>query len=140
MARSSRNPKELIVSSKRATPPPGTFRSADVRMDFLKLTGKSSFCEWKGVASYWTVRVGDENRGECGLVLRISQSELHSHQRPSSLLSKPSECYVDDELVAAQPGDFYGGWITRELVGPFKGAAGYLGLVARATSRRNSIT
>jgi hypothetical protein len=36
-------------------------------------------------------------------------------------------CYVDDERVQAQPGDFYGGWITNEIVGPFKGGAGSWG-------------
>lgn len=36
-------------------------------------------------------------------------------------------CYVDEELVAAQPGDFYGGWVTAEIVGPLKGGPGTLG-------------
>jgi hypothetical protein len=36
-------------------------------------------------------------------------------------------CYVDEELVQAQPGDFYGGWITQAIVGPFKGSAGTWG-------------
>jgi hypothetical protein len=37
------------------------------------------------------------------------------------------ECTVDGERVSAQPGDFYGGWITSEIRGPFKGAPGTLG-------------
>jgi hypothetical protein len=36
-------------------------------------------------------------------------------------------CFVDDELVVAQPDGFYGGWITADVVGPFKGAAETLG-------------
>jgi hypothetical protein len=36
-------------------------------------------------------------------------------------------CYLDDELVGAQPGDFYGGWITADIEGPFKGPPGTLG-------------
>ena len=36
-------------------------------------------------------------------------------------------CYVDGELVTAQAGDFYGGWITKDIVGPFKGSAGSWG-------------
>jgi hypothetical protein len=36
-------------------------------------------------------------------------------------------CYVDDELVQAQAGDFYGGWITSEIIGPFKGGPGTQG-------------
>ena len=38
--------------------------------------------------------------------------------------SKMDECYVDDELVQSQKGDFYGGWITKDIVGPFKGGTG----------------
>jgi hypothetical protein len=41
--------------------------------------------------------------------------------------SRMDACYVDEELVQAQPGDFYGGWITQEIVGPFKGSAGTWG-------------
>jgi hypothetical protein len=38
--------------------------------------------------------------------------------------SRVDACYVDDELVRSQEGDFYGGWITNNIVGPFKGAPG----------------
>ena len=37
------------------------------------------------------------------------------------------ECFVDDERVRPQEGGFYGGWITDDVVGPFKGAPGTLG-------------
>lgn len=40
---------------------------------------------------------------------------------------KMDACFVDDERVQAQPGDFYGGWVTREIVGPFKGGPGSMG-------------
>jgi hypothetical protein len=33
-------------------------------------------------------------------------------------------CFVDDEQVRAQEGDFYGGWITADIEGPFKGGPG----------------
>ncbi len=41
--------------------------------------------------------------------------------------SKMERCLVDGEEVQAQPGDFYGGWITHDIVGPFKGATGTQG-------------
>ncbi|MEO0458694.1 MAG: hypothetical protein AAF152_19235 [Cyanobacteria bacterium P01_A01_bin.114] len=41
--------------------------------------------------------------------------------------SRMDACYIDDERVKAQPGDFYGGWITENIVGPFKGGAGSWG-------------
>jgi hypothetical protein len=36
-------------------------------------------------------------------------------------------CFVDGERVLPQPGDFYGGWVTHEIVGPFKGDPGTRG-------------
>ena len=41
--------------------------------------------------------------------------------------SRVDECWVDDERVQPQEGDFYGGWITSRIVGPFKGGAGTRG-------------
>ena len=41
--------------------------------------------------------------------------------------ARMDECTLDGERVQAQEGDFYGGWITADIVGPFKGAAGTLG-------------
>jgi hypothetical protein len=38
-------------------------------------------------------------------------------------------CYVDNELVTPQPGEFYGGWITRDIVEPFKGSPGSWGQI-----------
>ena len=36
-------------------------------------------------------------------------------------------CFVGDEQATPQPGGFYGGWVTRNLLGPFKGAPGTMG-------------
>jgi hypothetical protein len=36
-------------------------------------------------------------------------------------------CYLDEELVLAQPGDFYGGWLSADIAGPVKGGPGTLG-------------
>ena len=41
--------------------------------------------------------------------------------------SKVDACFVDEEKVVVQEGDFYGGWITSDVVGPFKGAPGTYG-------------
>ena len=125
---------QLIAQSTRAYrvletshPPAWYIPSADVSTDFLEATSKTSFCEWKGTASYWTVRVADQ----------MAQNAAWSYEAPNPIFASikgyiafyPSrfECYVDDELVKAQPGDFYGGWITREVVGPFKGMPGSWG-------------
>jgi uncharacterized protein (DUF427 family) len=123
IAQSSKASRVLETSH----PPTWYIPKADIIMDFLKPTAKSSFCEWKGAASYWTVSVGEQ----------LAENAAWSYESPTpSFLSikghlafYPSrlECYVDDERVEAQPGDFYGGWITHELVGPFKGIPGSWG-------------
>jgi uncharacterized protein (DUF427 family) len=87
-----------------------------------------SLCEYKGVASYLTV-VSDGARADAaawfypeplaGFAELVDRVALYPGRMDS--------CTVDGELVDAQPGDFYGGWITSRVVGPFKGAPGTLG-------------
>ena len=96
-------------------------------MEFLAPTNKGSVCEWKGRANYWTVRVAGES----------VENAVWSYESPTIgfaaikgyLAFYPSkfECFVDNERVQAQPGDFYGGWITSDIVGPFKGIPGSWG-------------
>lgn len=94
----------------------------------LLRTDRSSFCEFKGVAHYYHIRVGQ----------KIIESAAWGYDNPNSkyqsikdhvsvYASKVDECYVADELVEPQEGDFYGGWITSKIVGPFKGGAGTWG-------------
>ena len=87
-----------------------------------------SVCEYKGVASYLSIVVGD----------RRADAVAWHYPRPAAGFEalagrvavypgRLDECTVDGELVRAQPGDFYGGWITERIIGPFKGAPGTLG-------------
>jgi len=100
----------------------------DVRMDLLRPATGSSFCEWKGQARYLEAVVGERR------VLRLAWT----YDRPNAdyaalarhlafYASRVDEAWVDDEQVVPQPGDFYGGWITSDLVGPFKGGPGTSG-------------
>jgi uncharacterized protein (DUF427 family) len=100
----------------------------DIKMEYLRATNRSSFCEWKGTAQYYTLVVGD----------RQAMNAAWSYPNPTlafaviagyvAFYPSPMEaCYVDGELVKSQPGDFYGGWITSHIVGPFKGEAGTWG-------------
>lgn len=94
----------------------------------LRRAGGSSFCEWKGSAQYWDVVIGD-------LVLpRVSWS--YPDPSPSFAMLRdhvafyagPFDCCsVNGETVVPQPGAFYGGWITSDLAGPFKGVPGSMG-------------
>ena len=100
----------------------------DVRPEALVRTERRTFCEFKGTAAYWTVRSGD----------RVEENAAWSYPAPSpgyeSLRDhlafypgRMDECTVDGERVTAQAGDFYGGWITAEVRGPFKGEHGTQG-------------
>ena len=93
-------------------------------MDRLQPARGSSLCEWKGSAAYWSIR-SDE-----GLLINAAWSYPEPFPRfepISNFLSfYPArlECYVDAERVQPQPGGFYGGWVTSEVVGPYKGEPG----------------
>ncbi len=107
----------------------------DVRMDLLRRSaGRNSFCEFKGTAVYWSLHLG----GEIGPGTEAVPDVAWSYPAPSPqyaglrnhlafYASRVDECTVDGERVQAQAGDFYGGWITSKVAGPFKGPPGTLG-------------
>jgi uncharacterized protein (DUF427 family) len=109
-------------------PPNYYFPLDDVDQGSLASGEGASFCEWKGRAHYYDVRVGE----------RVERAAAWGYDRPSEAFQMLSDhvafyasrmdgCYVDGELVIPQPGDFYGGWITSRVAGPFKGGAGTRG-------------
>ncbi|MAU76991.1 MAG: hypothetical protein CL831_09025 [Crocinitomicaceae bacterium] len=86
--------------------------------------GRPSICEWKGIASYWNL---SQANGE-NLRKHAGWSYEHPSEHYSALKSWISVyprlvdyCYLEGERVVAQPGQFYGGWITSSIQGPFKG-------------------
>ncbi|AGL18790.1 hypothetical protein L083_5280 [Actinoplanes sp. N902-109] len=100
----------------------------DIAAGVLQPGAGRSFCEFKGTATYWDVVVGE---------LRVPQAGW-SYEHPSPAYgditgavafypSRLDECRVGDELVRPQEGDFYGGWITPDITGPFKGGPGTRG-------------
>jgi uncharacterized protein (DUF427 family) len=100
--------------------PPG-----DVQQQFLSRTGHRSYCEFKGQATYYTLKVGE----------KVATNAAWSYHNPlkgyesirdhiAFYPSRVDACYVNEERVIAQEGDFYGGWITSDIEGPFKGGAG----------------
>ncbi len=87
-----------------------------------------SFCEWKGHAHYYSLALADR------LIPHVAWTYKSPTRRFEALAgylafypSKMDACYVDDEQVQAQEGDFYGGWITKNIVGPFKGGPATIG-------------
>ena len=87
-----------------------------------------SFCEWKGTASYWSLRSVARTAEDCAWSYPAPTRGFepirdHLAVYPAAM----DACFVDGEPVQPQPGGFYGGWITENLVGPFKGAPGTAG-------------
>jgi len=123
---------EKIASSSRAvrvletSHPPGFYiPRADVVAGCLEPSGRRSFCEFKGQAVYFHVRVGD----------RVAENAAWTYPDPtpgfeaiaghlSFYPGRMERCLVGGEVVVPQPGGFYGGWITSDVVGPFKGDPG----------------
>jgi uncharacterized protein (DUF427 family) len=101
---------------------------ADLAEEVLEAAAGRSFCEFKGVAGYWDLVVGDVRVREAGW----------SYEQPSPGYAdlrgavafypgRVDRCTVAGEVVQPQPGDFYGGWITADITGPFKGGPGTRG-------------
>ena len=112
-------------------PPVYYLPQTDIAMEYLRTSSRrGSFCEYKGVASYWDVLL-PEGRGSVEDVAwsyaRPSMSYAGLKDYLAFYAGKVDACSVDGEFVKAQPGDFYGGWITSHVRGPFKGAPGTLG-------------
>jgi uncharacterized protein (DUF427 family) len=126
---------EVVADSVRAVrvletshPPVYYIPPEDVRPEYLLPSERHTFCEFKGRADYYTLA----HNG------RVSANAAWFYPRPSPgyeqlagcvafYPGRVDACFVDDEQVQPQPGDFYGGWITSDIVGPFKGGRGTAG-------------
>lgn len=109
-------------------PPVYYIPPSDIKMEYLIRTPQSSFCEWKGLAGYYTVAVTDKQALNAAWFYPGPTSafaEIKDHV--AFYAHMMDACYVNDELVQPQPGNFYGGWVTSDIVGPFKGSPGTWG-------------
>ena len=110
-------------------PPTYYIPPKDVKQDYLKRNSKSSYCEWKGLASYYDFHPADNQP--------VVNSRIWSYGNPTGSDGKysavkdyysfyvgPWECYVNEEKVEAQPGEFYGGWKTKNIEGKVNGGSG----------------
>ena len=99
------------------------FPPSDIEADLTPAPGRS-FCEWKGRAAYWSVTSG-------GLTAKASAWSYPGTTAAFAALTDyvafypghMGACWVADERVTPQPGDFYGGWVTPNLTGIVKGDA-----------------
>ncbi len=122
----------VIAESRRAyrvletaNPPVYYLPPDDVGEQYLIKSMQTALCEWKGVSRYWSVAVGD----------RMAENAAWSYPDPwqeyelirnhiAFNASKMDGCFVDGIRVTPQPGNYYGGWITPDIAGPFKGGPG----------------
>ncbi len=109
--------------------PPVYYLAPDaVAPGVLRANDRTSFCEFKGTARYWDLVVDERVVADVAWSYPLpapAYAALAGHI--AFYASRVDACFVDDERVAAQAGDFYGGWITARIVGPFKGPPGTWG-------------
>jgi uncharacterized protein (DUF427 family) len=119
----------IIADSRKAYrvletshPPVYYIPPEDIQMEYLKPSSQGSYCEWKGMARYYAIVFGEQQV--------INAAWSYPNPTPNFAPIKDyvafypalmEACYVDGEKVIPQPGQFYGGWITSDIVGPFKG-------------------
>ncbi len=106
-----------------ASPPSFYIPPQDVNRKLLRLAAGASVCEWKGVAQYWEL-TADPEKGIVGWSYPAPKTAYEKIRDYISFYPSTLICYVAGEKVKAQSGQFYGGWVTGEIVGPFKGAPG----------------
>ena len=125
----------IIARTRRAVrvletshPPTFYLPSKDVSFEYLRpVSGAGSVCEWKGAATYYDVTAGGQTVERSAWTYLYPTPTFGTITGHVSFYPSAFDCSVDGEVVKAQPGGFYGGWVTRDVVGPFKGGPGTWG-------------
>jgi uncharacterized protein (DUF427 family) len=100
----------------------------DVRSEYLRPSRRRTYCEFKGQASYYDLVVGErEVRDAAWYYPDPNERFAAIRDHVAFYPGRVDACFVDEEQVVAQAGDFYGGWVTRDIEGPFKGGPGTAG-------------
>ena len=107
-----------------ASPPTFYLPLVDVDTAALVPAPGRSLCEWKGAASYFDVSYGEQRVARAAWSYLAPAPEFAAIAGHLAFYPALLACFVDDERVRPQPGGFYGGWLTKEIVGPVKGEPG----------------
>ena len=106
-------------------PPAFYVPRSDVATEHLVPGSGQSWCEWKGAATYWSIVVDDVVVPDAAWSYDDPTAGFTAIRGHVAFYARLlDECRVGDERVVANPGSFYGGWITSKVVGPFKGDPG----------------
>lgn len=104
-----------------AGPPTFYLPRGDVTVALLEAGSGRSRCEWKGEASCWNVVAAGRRVDDAAWSYDDPFPEFEAIRGSISFYPALLSCRVDGVRVKPQPGGYYGGWITPEVVGPFKG-------------------
>lgn len=108
-----------------ASPPTFYLPEADVATDLLVPNrDHGSYCEWKGAATYFDLLLADGRVPQVAWRYADPSAPFAALVDHFSFYPGKVECYIDGERVRPQPGGFYGGWMTSDIVGPVKGEPG----------------
>jgi uncharacterized protein (DUF427 family) len=100
----------------------------DIKMEYLEPAGRTTWCEWKGQAAYYDLSIDGQRVKNVAWSYPDPAPDFEPIQGHLAFYPHLVDaCYVDGEQVQAQAGGFYGGWITSDIVGPFKGEPGTWG-------------
>jgi uncharacterized protein (DUF427 family) len=107
-------------------PPTYYVPPTDVRWEYLEaVPGTGSVCEWKGGARYFNVSAGGRRAARAAWSYPDPTPEFRALKDHVAFYVRSMDaCFVDDEQARPQPGGFYGGWVTSDVAGPFKGEPG----------------
>ena len=123
------NTKNSYRVLETSHPPVYYLPPTDIRMEYLQRSDqKNSFCEWKGFAGYYHIEVNKKIINNAAWFYndptpKFTEIKNYVAFYPAFM----DACYVGEQLVRPQPGEFYGGWVTDNIVGPFKGEPGSWG-------------
>jgi uncharacterized protein (DUF427 family) len=103
-------------------PPTYYLPPEDVRLDLFTPTTRQTVCEWKGCARYYTITANGRAAPNAAWSYPAPQPPYEELAGYVAIYPHVMDaCLVDGERARPQPGKFYGGWITADVVGPFKG-------------------
>ena len=107
-----------------ASPPTVYVPPGDVCWKLLQRSSGASHCEWKGHATHWNVASELRKASDAAWSYEDPYPEFARIRNYVSFYPSRVSCWIEDERVSPQPGGYYGGWVTPEIVGPFKGEPG----------------